>query len=301
MNSMKCRHIQAQLLLFLEGELELGEAARVREHLRDCSRCGALAEELSETQDQVEVALRTAIVAPATLEARVMATVRRLPARRMQWPAFTPPWGWQRRLVLAGAAASLVLAGFVAGRTPLHQATPAQAPSQPPSPRTTIAKVPAAQASATQVLEFASLRSDYVQSLTNPRAVTVTGNDPRQVAQRLGKAEECIAVPVQMSAAGAQLLGGGWRRVAGAPVAFMSYEWKGQRISLYQADRRRLTVPALRALRASQNIAGRRCYVVEQEKGLTYVAWCVGQTHYVLVARQAPERLLRLAQQATIL
>ncbi len=276
MKFMKCRHIQARLPLFLGEELEPREAAELREHLRECPHCGALAEALAETQEQVETVLRTAIPAPPTLEARVMATVRRLPARRLQWPAFTPPWSWQRRLVTAGAALCLVLAGFVAGRAPFHHAaTP-------------------------QVLELASLRNDHLQSLTNPHAVTVMGNDPRQVSQRLGKAGDCIVVPVNLSAAGAKLLGGRWHHVSGAPVAFLCYEWNGQRISLYQADGRILTVPPLRALGQRQNTRGKRCYVVEQEGSLTYVAWCSGMTNYVLVAQAAPERLLHLAQSAAI-
>ncbi len=290
---MKCRYVQTRLTLFLGGELEPREAAELREHLRDCPHCGALAEVLAETQEQVETVLRTAIPAPPTLEARVMATVRRLPARRLQWPAFTPPWSWQRRLVTAGAALCLVLAGFVAGRAPFHYVTTPQAPSQR-SPRTAVAQAPP------QVLELASLRNDHLQSLTNPHAVTVMGNDPRQVSQRLGKADDCIVVPVSLSASGAQLLGGRWHHVAGAPVAFLCYEWNGQRISLYQADGRRLTVPALRALRQPQNTRGKRCYIIEQEGNLAYVVWCVGMTSYVLVAQVAPEQLLHLAERATI-
>jgi len=293
MKFMKCRHVQARLPLFLGGELEPREAAALREHLRDCPHCGALAEALAETQEQVETVLCTAIPAPPTLEARVMATVRRLPARRLQWPAFTPPWSWQRRLVTAGAALCLVLAGFVAGRAPFHHATTPQTPSQQ-SPRKTVAQAPP------QVLELASLRNDHLQSLTNPHAVTVMGNDPRQVSQRLGKADDCIVVPVNLSAAGAKLLGGRWHHVSGAPVAFLCYEWNGQRISLYQADGRILTVPPLRALRQRQNTRGKRCYVVEQEGSLTYVAWYSGMTNYVLVAQAAPERLLHLAQSAAI-
>ena len=306
MKFMQCRHVQARLLLFQEGELEPCEAAEVRDHLGDCPQCGAMAEALAETQEQVEAALRTAIVAPPTLDARVMATVRRLPARRLQWPAFMPPWGWQHRLVTASAAFCLVLAGFLAGRVPfsdrapLHRATTPhtspQLPSPLPSSQTTAAKTPAIK-----VLELASLRNDHLQSLTGSQAVTVMGNNVRQVSQRLGKVDDCVVVPVNLSPSGATLMGGRWHQVAGAPVAFLCYEWNGQRVSLYQADGRRLTVPALHALRQRQSTSAKRCYVVEQGDGLTYVAWCVGMTNYVLVAHASPERLLHLAQRATVI
>ncbi len=304
MESMKCRQVRARLLLFQEGELEPRESAQVRDHLRDCPRCGALAEALAETQDQVEAALSTAMAAPPTLEARVMATVRRLPERRLQWPAFAPPWSWQRRLATVGAALCLVpagfLAGFLTGRAPFGRATPPQASPQPSPPRTTIAQAPAAQVPATQVLELASLRKDHLQSLASPRAVTVMGHDPRQVSQHLGRSDDCLAVPVSLSASGAKLLGGRWHRVAGAPVAFLCYEWNGQRISLYQADGRRLALPALRAMEQRRATGGQRCYVIEQEGSLSSVAWCSGMTNYVLVAQAAPERLLHLAQCASI-
>lgn len=294
MKFMKCWQVQGRLLLFLEGELEPREATEVGEHLRECPRCGARAEELAETQEQVEAALRTDISAPPTLEPRVMATVRRLPVRRLQWPAFTPPWSWQRRLVTAGAAVCLALAGFVAGRAPFHNATIPPIPSQR-SPRKTVAQAPAPQ-----ILELTSLRDDHLQSLTNPRAVTVMGNDPRQVAQRLGKQGDCVVVPVKLAASGAQLLGGRWHHVAGVPVAFLCYEWEGQRVSLYQADERRLTLPALRALEQHRATHSERCYIVEQSGSLTYMAWCSGMTNYILVAQAAPERLLHLAERATI-
>lgn len=127
------------------------------------------------------------------------------------------------------------------------------------------------------------------------------GNNVRQVSQRLGKVDDCVVVPVNLSASGATLLGGRWHQVASAPVAFLCYEWNGQRVSLYQADGRRLTVPALHALRQRQSTSAKRCYVVEQGDGLTYVAWCVGMTNYVLVAHASPERLLHLAQRATVI
>lgn len=293
MKFMKCQQVQGRLLLFLEGELEPREATAVGEHLRECPRCGARAEELAETQEQVEAALRTDISAPPTLEPRVMATVRRLPMRRLQWPAFTPPWSWQRQLNTVGTALCLVLVGFLGGRVPRRDFRTLRVPAPPP--RDSVAVQPAPQ-----ILELTSLRDDHLQSLTNPRAVTVMGNDPRQVAQRLGKQGDCVVVPVKLAASGAQLLGGRWHHVAGVPVAFLCYAWEGQRVSLYQADERRLTLPALRALEQHRATHSERCYVVEQSGSLTYMAWCSGMTNYILVAQAAPERLLQLAERATI-
>src|ERR1051326_152064 len=84
---MNCAWVQERLPLYLAGELEPAQRSRLTRHLEQCAACTAMAEQLAETQEQMESALSTPIEAPASLDARVMAAVRSMPAPRPAWGA----------------------------------------------------------------------------------------------------------------------------------------------------------------------------------------------------------------------
>src|SRR5205823_7789806 len=113
--SMKCARVQDRLLLYLAGELEPREEGALRSHLESCPGCAAVAAELAETQELVTSALRTAVNAPATLQARVMAAARREPARRRRWAAFPPLWSWKQRFAATAVALCLLIGGYGLG------------------------------------------------------------------------------------------------------------------------------------------------------------------------------------------
>src|SRR5438270_5445967 len=83
--SMNCAWVQERLLLYQAGELGSEQRDAVARHLERCPRCAAMAEALIETGEQLETALPTAVEAPASLDARVMDAVRRLPPPRRSW------------------------------------------------------------------------------------------------------------------------------------------------------------------------------------------------------------------------
>lgn len=273
--------------------MEPREVTSVRVHLAACAGCSSLAEELSETGDLLEAILTTAIEAPPTLDARVMATLRALPPRRLHWPSFISPWNWQQRLTTAAAAACLLLAGSLFGGWYVYQAE-LKPSSITASTQGTLHEP--------QGLNLVELRADHLRSLTDPGAVSVPGSIPREVTATLAKRnlQAPAPLPVDLSAAGARLLGGCWHDVGGQTLAFLCYEWNGQRVSLYQTDARRLTAPGLQAMAERQDKTGSHQYVVQQDSDLTYVAWRTGATNYILVAQEAPERMLHLAQRAVI-
>src|SRR5438477_13157807 len=115
---MNCARVRERMLLYLAGELEPPQTVRLIRHLERCPACAAMVERLAETAGQVEVALQAAVQAPATLDARVMDTIRQLPAPRRPWPALFPRPRVFHRLALSSAVAALLVVSFVAGRWP---------------------------------------------------------------------------------------------------------------------------------------------------------------------------------------
>lgn len=270
---MRCARLQGRILLYLAGELEPREAARLRLHLECCSRCAAAAAQLAETQELVEGALQTTVRAPATLEARVMAAARREPARRRPWATAALPGSWRQWLAAVAAALSLLVGGFWAG---LMHGQPSPVPGLAHLDRPALA--------------LARLGEDHLEYLANPQPAQVPGPDPREVSRRMTLLVKFPVAAVDLQPEGARLLGGRKCQLQGVWVAFLLYDWKGERVSLYQIDERKITLPALR----STTFRG-RTFRVGGADGLTYVSWRSGVMNFVMVSGAAPERLLRLA------
>src|SRR2546423_15079518 len=76
---MRCSRVQDKLMLFQESELPTGEANAIRQHLRKCACCSAVAAEMRELERIAGYAMSTAIAAPACLDAKVMTAVRESP------------------------------------------------------------------------------------------------------------------------------------------------------------------------------------------------------------------------------
>jgi anti-sigma factor RsiW len=260
---MRCGWVQERLMLYLAGELRTQETARLLRHLDGCAACAAQVEALAETQERVEVAVRTDIEAPDRLVARVMESVRTLPAPRRSWRVLFPRWEWRPRLALASGALCLLLIGFAAGRW---------------HPRSSAA-----------TLDLASLAQVHA---AEQQAAGFRTSDPQQLSRALASQVDFPVPVVDLKPEGAPLLGGTQSRVQGVPVALLHYNWQGERISLFVMDDRKLSPPALpqvASISADSYLAGKR-------DGLTYVAWRSGRTNCILVARTVPMHLLfRLA------
>lgn len=291
---MTCGWVQDRLLLYLAGELEPREAARLCRHLESCARCTAMAEELAETQELVEKALATPARAPATLDARVMESVRGLPSRRQPWPALSPPWIWQRRVAAGAAALSLLVGGYLAGHWHASRSlggTAAQRWSWASRPHDMRAGRPRSQR---PTLSLTLLGEDHLEYLADPQPAQVPGPDPRRVSLGLTPLLKFPVAAVDLQSEGARLLGGRKCQVQGVPIAFLLYDWKGERVSLYQIDGRKIALPPLR-----ENLFHGRRFLVGEEKGLCYVAWRSGAMEFVMVSGVRQERLLHLACSAS--
>src|SRR5260370_40876888 len=109
---MNCAWVKERLLLYLAGELEPGQTARLVRHLERCTPCHTMMESLAETAGRVEAALPTTIEPPATLDARVMEIVRGLPAPRRSWPGLLPRQRVLHRLAFGTVVLALMVASF---------------------------------------------------------------------------------------------------------------------------------------------------------------------------------------------
>jgi len=265
---MNCAWVQERLLLYQAGELGAEPREQITRHLERCPRCTAMAEALAETQEQVETALPTIVEAPASLDERVMAAVRSLPPPR-RLPRFAP-WGagMQPRLALVAAACCLMLASFGAGEW--HGAWRQYQ-----------------RVAAARTLDLALLGGAHLQYLAALNETPAVPSEPRRVAGEL-KAQLPFAVGVVDSKSdGLRLLSGSLALVDSVPVAALRYDWKGERISLFQMPSRALSPPAL-----GQVVRPPDSYFVKRMGGLTYVTWSFGETKCVMVARAVPMHLL---------
>jgi anti-sigma factor RsiW len=275
---MNCAWVRDRLLLYLGEELCFQEAVELCAHLESCARCTTEAEELAETLDLVERGLRTTASAPPTLDARVMAAVRQLPARR-QWTPFAASWSGGRRLAAAAAALGLLIGGYSAGRWHAgRNGTPAPAVAHTERP----------------LLALELLGDDHLKYLANPQPAQIPGPDPREVALGLMPLLNFPVAAVDLQPEGARLLGGRKCEVHGVPIAFLLYDWKGERVSLYQIDGRKIALPPLREV----TLRGQP-FLISESGGLGYVAWHSGAMNFVMVSGASPERLLQLARCAS--
>ena len=283
-----CGWVQDRLLIYLAGEMTAPEeAAKLCRHLETCAHCTAAAEALAETAETLEGVLHPSVPAPATLDARVMAAVRDLPApaRRFRWPGVARPSTGRRPLAFAAATALCFLsAGFLLGKEyavrprPPAATEPMAAPIPPTSPPT---------------VQLNLLAGDHWAYLENPSPAQVPGPEPRRVARAMTPLVSFPVTPLDLDPGGARLIGARRCEVQGVPVAFLLYDWRGERVSLFQMDGRKLALPGLR-----ETVFEGHCFLVGERDGLTFALWCRGTTNFVLVARLAPAQLLRLASTA---
>jgi anti-sigma factor (TIGR02949 family) len=275
---MSCAWARDRLLLYRAGELAPRDADELRRHLEHCSRCAAEAEALAETEDLMARVLRATASAPATLDARVMAIIRReahSERRGRNWGIVR----WPRRLVAWSAALLLLLGGYLAGQW--HA-------GRKPAPGAGVARLER------PVLALALLGDDHLKYLANPQPAEVLGPDAREVSLGLMPLLNFPVAVIDLQPEGARLLGGRKCEVHGVPVAFLLYDWQGERVSLYQIDGRKLALPPLREV----TFHGRG-FQVGEGNGLSYVAWRAGAMHFIMVSGAKPERLLPLARRAS--
>ena len=314
MMMVTCRWVQDRLLIYLAGELDSRLAVKVVRHLERCGRCTRVAEELAEAQEMVEGALRTGsiIVAPPTLDERVMAAVR---LRRQQQPQIRSRPA-KRLAGKVGAsctmAAALLGIGFVLGRA-YNENVPAIAI---PSNSTNSSPIAAPEVQQQQhshglveqqqhgsgkaiiqppALRIALVGADHRKLLAGETHAEITGADPARVTRAMSDRFPFAIAAADMGSAGARLLGGRSCRLQGLPAALFLYEWQGRRVSLFQMDARRIALPRLR-----EEVFDGECFLIGEQDGLSYALWCTGRTNHVLVAQASPQELLRLASVAAV-
>lgn len=130
---MKCSRIQDKLLLFQASELSAAESEQIRQHLRKCVCCNAVASEIRELERVAGYAVATTVTAPLNLNSRVMCAIR----------ADMPPSIWRRpvtiprfsRPVYVALAIFLLTSGFALGMWTANNPTfESFQPLPPPAP-----------------------------------------------------------------------------------------------------------------------------------------------------------------------
>jgi anti-sigma factor RsiW len=259
--------------------VEPQEASQISSHLESCARCAAVAEELAETQEFVEGALRTTVTAPSTLQLRVMAAVNASAGRRDRNSARSLLWNRRRRFAAASAALGLLAGGYLLGHWHGNG-----------DPRS-ISVLPHAKLS---TLPLTLLGEDHLEYLANPQPAQVLGPDPRAVSRGMTPLMKFPVAAIDLQSMGARLLGGRRCVLRGVAVAFLLYDWRGERVSLYQIDERKIALPVMR-----ETVFRGRTFRVGEADGLFYVSWRSGAMSFVLVSGAEPGRLLRLACHAS--
>lgn len=277
-----CRWVQDRLLIYLAGELDARLAAKLVRHLEKCGRCTRVAEELSEARETVEGAIHSLppVATPATLEGRVLKAVRDLPPpqKRVGWWTASL-WGTNppiRRTVAAAIALTVAFAGggvgFLVGR------------AVPPSPQQT------GGTSVPQALNLALLEADHRKFLAVAQPAQIVDPEAEKVAAQLQKDVPFGVHGADLRLLDARLLGGRRCQIQGESVALFLYDRNGERVSLFQTDARKLTLPRLQGESFEEG-----CFVVGEKEGISYAFWCWEGTNYILVAQTSPRDLLNLA------
>lgn len=263
---MTCHQVQECLLLYLADELPARDRECVHRHLTHCAACYDHAAELLQTEGRLQAVLEEELRIPDTLQERVMSAVRDLPAPRR-------PWSWTLRFRPAApawrpvaAAACVAALAFGAGHwSATHHRSPAGAAA-----------------------EFDLLTLGAVhQRLDQGGEAELRAPGPEPLSAALTPRVGFPVQPVDLRPEATHLVGGQELKIVTAPVAYLHYQWRGARVSLFQMDARRLAPPGLR-----QMPARRENYVAERKDGLSYVAWRSGGVNCVLVSREMPMHLL---------
>jgi anti-sigma factor RsiW len=301
---MMCRLVRRQLASYLLEELTGAQRAGIQEHLDRCPDCARACDLLANHIADLEEALTTDIRAPFDLQERIAARIREAAptvpwVRRRRRPAARGPALAARGSLLLVAALLLWAGTRFAGRgsrlwaptrTPVSHVAEGELPGRHREPR-----------AASRELPLAALVADHVEYLAKPSPAEFATRDARAAAVYLGRRLGYPVAPVDLSPAGATLLGGRKCELQGVPVAFLFYDCDGTRLSLYQLDTRLARLPGLAPVRfhGHDYRAGQRGLGGDR-RPVNLVAWQSGGMTFVLVADMEREALLRIADCAAV-
>lgn len=257
---MTCRETDWRLLLYAADELPPGDRERVHRHLSGCAACRAALAELRAAEAGVRAAFEEAPPVPESLDHRVMRSVRALAGPRRAPFAWGLPFPLRFAFGLGAVLLAAVVWGLLGGVSPRAR-----------------------------VVALTALRAEHERP-SDPAAEVDAGSRAALEA-RLSRRVRFPVLAVDLSPEQVRLVAGEDVRVQGSAVACLRYQWKGERVSLFQMDARRLSPPGL-----GEFAPPLESYVAQRSGGISYVAWRSRGVHYVLVSRAMPmHRLFQLA------
>jgi anti-sigma factor RsiW len=139
-------------------------------------------------------------------------------------------------------------------------------------------------------LRAQSMIRDHQEFVEDPGKVAIRGSDPVRVAAALSPQLGYRVTPVDLSLAGANLLGGRRCTLDRQPIAFFMYRAAGDAVSLYELRAPRCRLPGM----AEKTREGRR-FLTGTDGMCNVLAWRSGDRLYVLVSALATDRLLDMA------
>jgi len=120
-------HFEAELLAYLDGEMDERERARVEAHLAKCSQCAAELERLRALRQELDATFDTALTPlqlPALADGRIRDRLRARTERR-------PWWGlWRRRGLIAQGLLALLILVFTLNTTQILRYPPPARPHE---------------------------------------------------------------------------------------------------------------------------------------------------------------------------
>lgn len=252
---MRCSRVQDKLLLYLAAELNARETGKIIEHVARCTACKELAEDLATTQYCLESALHTDMVAPDSLDARVMAAIENLPKHRL--PSRTVRSFRPGPMSYAATFGLLVISvlGIIGTRIGF-------------GPRQ---------------VTLESLGNLHRTIMSERTPDQYLNSVPSQLAKQLTSIAGFRVLVSDLRLEGAHLVGGNCVAAAKPRMVEVHYRWDGKQISLFEMVRASNAPSALRQLGYEPD-----AYYAHRAAGTAYVAWHSGTTDCVMVSNEVP-------------
>lgn len=142
----------------------------------------------------------------------------------------------------------------------------------------------------TMVLHARSMIRDHQEFVEHPARVMVRGPDPEVVARGLSARLGFAVAPVDLSLAGATLIGGRRCELDGRPIAFFMYRADSVPVSVYEVQTVHCKLPGL----AAERLDGRR-FLMGTNDNYHVLAWRSKNRLYVFVSALPEARMADLA------
>jgi mycothiol system anti-sigma-R factor len=283
---VNCQDVQKFIHAYLDDEFDEREWAALSAHLELCASCRRMAQFEERFREALKAAAAPGPAAPPSLRDRVRAGLDAVDQEGGERSERGRSWLqlWMPRLVPAGAALAL-LVGWLATRD-LRRAQPVGAGGGAASGASGVRAASGASSLsslAEQSIEWHRLRPPMDVTASSPEAVQRYFSDKVPFAVR----------PPRFRAArsGAQLVGARLANLREHRAVFVTYELRGERVSVFIFDSNAVPAAGGRVMRV-----GQRSIRWQDVHGYNVALYTSGGTGYAVTSEMDPGRLVRLIE-----